>query len=82
MHDNIQVNDLIWTRDTMGHYYLGRVTGPWEYLATPEALQADIVNISFSHCELDDDPVAADDVPGKVVCELSGITSHHSSYQE
>ena len=68
MHDNIQVNDLIWTRDTMGHYYLGRVTGPWEYLVTPAALQADIVNIC--HCELDDDPVAADDVPGKVVASF------------
>ena len=68
MHDNIQVNDLIWTRDTMGCYYLGRVVGPWEYLATAEARQADIVNIC--HCELDDDPVAADDVPGRVVASF------------
>lgn len=64
MHSKVKENDLIWTRDTMGHYYLGRVISPWEYLATPAALQADIVNIC--HCELfsvDD----VDDVPGGVV---------------
>ena len=60
----VQKNDLIWTRDTMGRYYLGRVTGTWEYLATPEALQADIVNIC--RCEKIC-PVDVDDVPGGVV---------------
>ena len=66
MHRNVQDDDLIWTRDTMGCYYLGRVVGPWEYLATPEALQADIVNIC--HCELF--PVDADAVPGRVVASF------------
>lgn len=66
MHREVQENDLIWTRDTMGRYYLGRVVGPWEYLATPEALQADIVNIC--HCELE--AVPADAVPGKVVASF------------
>ena len=66
MHRNVQENDLIWTRDTMGRYYLGRVTSPWEYLATPEALQADIVNIC--HCELVS--VDADKVPGRVVASF------------
>ena len=45
LHCKVKVNDLIWTRDTMGCYYLGRVTSPWKYLATAKALQADIVNI-------------------------------------
>ncbi len=66
MHNNVEENDLIWTRDTMGRYYLGRVVNPWEYLATPEALQADIVNIC--HCELV--AVPADAVPGKVVASF------------
>lgn len=66
MHNNVEENDLIWTRDTMGCYYLGRVVGPWEYLAPPEALQADIVNIC--HCELE--AVPADAVPGKVVASF------------
>ena len=66
MHREVKENDLIWTRDTMGRYYLGRVTSPWEYLATPEALQADIVNIC--HCEIF--PVDADAVPGQVVASF------------
>ena len=64
LHREVEENDLIWTRDTMGRYYLGRVTSPWEYLATPEALQADIVNIC--RCEKIC-PVDVDDVPGGVV---------------
>ncbi len=59
----VKENDLIWTRDTMGRYYLGRVISPWEYLATPKALQADIVNI----CRCEIFPVDVDDVPGGVV---------------
>ena len=68
LHREVEVNDLIWTRDTMGRYYLGRVTSPWEYLATPDALQADIVNIC--RCELIG--VGADAVPGKVVASFRG----------
>ena len=63
MHREVKENDLIWTRDTMGRYYLGRVTSPWEYLANKESLQADIVN--FCRCKIF--PVDIDDVPGKVV---------------
>ena len=66
LYREVRVNDLIWTRDTMGRYYLGRVTRPWEYLATPEARQADIVNIC--RCELVS--VDADAVPGKVVASF------------
>ena len=63
LHREVKENDLIWTRDTMGRYYLGRVTSPWEYLANKESLQADIVN--FCRCKIF--PVDIDDVPGKVV---------------
>ena len=66
LHREVKKNELIWTRDTKGCYYLGRVTDPWEYLATPEAREADIVNIC--HCELV--PVGADAVPGKVVASF------------
>ena len=68
LHREVKENGLIWTRDTMGRYYLGRVISPWEYLATPEALQADIVNIC--RCELVS--VHADAVPGKVVASFRG----------
>ena len=63
LHREVKENDLIWTRDTAGNYYLGRVVSPWKYRATEEALQADIVNICC--CELVS--VDIDDVPGKVV---------------
>ena len=59
----VKVNDLIWTRDRDGRYYLGRVVSPWEYFANEESLQADIVN--FCRCELF--PLDVDEVPGKVV---------------
>ena len=68
----VEVNDLIWTRDRDGRYYLGRVISPWEYLANEESLQADIVNLC--RCEelflLD-----VDAVPGKVIaCFRPGKT--------
>lgn len=34
--------DLCWTRDRSGIYYLGRITGPWEYLNGVEATNFDI----------------------------------------
>ncbi len=55
---------LCWTRDTAGIYYLGRITGPWAYIATPDHRRADVVNIR--PCEwIEVGPVDA--VPGKVV---------------
>ncbi len=59
----VRANDLIWTRDTRGLYYLGRVTQPWEYLADEDSLNADIVN--FCRCKIV--PLRVDEVPGKVV---------------
>ena len=67
----VKVNDLIWTRDRDGRYYLGRVICPWEYLANEESLQADIVN--FCRCELF--CLDVDAVPGKVIaCFRPGKT--------
>ena len=39
------IGDLVWIRDFYGAYYLGRVTGEWEYRDVPENLKADIVNV-------------------------------------
>ena len=57
-------DDLCWTRDWTGNYYLGRVGPSWEYRAEPENLAADVVNIRpcvWSKVG------TADSVPGKVV---------------
>ena len=63
LHDNVDENDLLWTRDTAGIYYLARVVSPWEYFANEEAIEADIVNIV--RCEIH--RLQVDEVPGKVV---------------
>lgn len=57
-------DDLCWTRDTKGLYYLGRITGPWEYVGREENLAADVVNLR--PCDWVQ-VGAVDAVPGKVV---------------
>jgi hypothetical protein len=31
--DRVKENDLVWLRDDVNHYYLGRVTGDWNYVS-------------------------------------------------
>lgn len=57
-------DDLCWTRDDNFNYYLGRITGDWEYHSTKEYRDADIVNIR--PCEWFS-VGGVDSVPGKVV---------------
>jgi len=60
----MQVNDLCWTRDWDGIYYLGRIASDWIYRGGSEYREADVVNIR----ECDWKKVGAiDSVPGKVV---------------
>ena len=64
LKNNIRINDLIWTRDTQGNYYLAKVEAEWEYFSNKNAQDADIVNIV--RCNIIKVP-SVDDVPGKVV---------------
>jgi hypothetical protein len=65
----VSEGDLIWTRDTKGIYYLGKVLSGWEYLDNPEAREADIVNI----VRVDIKKVGSvDEVPGKVIACFRG----------
>jgi hypothetical protein len=73
LHDNVKPNDLIWTRDTAGKYYLARVRAArgksradsaWEYLDTPLGREADIANVV--RCQILPLP-QVDDVTGKIV---------------
>lgn len=64
LKNNIKTDDIIWTRDTEGNYYLGKVVSGWEYFSNPDAQDADIVNVV--RCDLKKVP-SVDDVPGKVV---------------
>jgi hypothetical protein len=64
IEQNVSKDDLVWTRDTKGHYYLCKVLSPWEYLETEEAKDADIVNIFKVDMRKIED---VDGVPGKVI---------------
>jgi hypothetical protein len=67
LEKNVKIDDLIWTRDTNGAYYLGKVKSKWEYYSNNEAQDADIVNIV--RCDLIKIP-SVDCVPGKVVASF------------
>lgn len=61
----VNPNDLIWTRDTKGNYYLAKVTSGWEYWISDEAFQqnidiANIFRVTFQ-------AIPIDLVPGKVI---------------
>ena len=45
LHDDVKCGDLIWTRDRKGKYFIGRVSGEWEYRHTEGHLDADIHNV-------------------------------------
>lgn len=45
IHENMNEDDLCYTRNTSGQFYLGRVTGPWRYETDPEHQQHELVNV-------------------------------------
>ena len=64
MKDRIEQNDLIWTRDWHGNYFLGRVTSDWFYETSEDCAKADVVNVR--RCEWHE--IGTEEaVPGKVV---------------
>ena len=64
LKNNVKHNDLLWTRDENGTYYIARVIRGWQYHNSKQALNADIVNTV--RCELLKIN-NVDDVPGKIV---------------
>lgn len=75
LHNNLQVckyihkwvgpDDLVWTRDPFGQYYLAHVLSGWEYWTTDESRQQNIDIANIFRCELK--RVDIDEVPGKIV---------------
>ena len=63
-HHHVQPDDLIWTRDLGGRYYLARVLDSWRYDDTQSAWDADVVNVVS--CEIRDIGFV-EAVPGKVI---------------
>lgn len=63
----VSKDDLIWTRDTKGQYYIGQVLSPWEYVDSTKAREADIVNVfrvKFTKVG------SIDEVPGKIIASF------------
>lgn len=67
LREKVKLDDLIWTRDKGGKYYLAKVQSTWEYLDTERGHKADITNIV--RCRIEPVP-HADDVPGKIVAHF------------
>ncbi|MEA2103231.1 MAG: hypothetical protein U9P79_01125 [Candidatus Cloacimonadota bacterium] len=75
IHDNLNVchyikkwvgkDDLVWTRDMAGEYYLARVISGWEYFVDGESIEKDIDIANVFRVEFQE--VAIDQVPGKVI---------------
>jgi len=64
LKNRMNVDDLCWTRNWNGIYYLGRIIGDWNYRGDKDHCQADVVNIR----QCDWKKVGeVDSVPGKVV---------------
>lgn len=62
--NRMKIDDLCWTRDWNGIYYLGQIVGDWNYRGEKDYRQADVVNIR----KCDWKRVGTiDSVPGKVM---------------
>ncbi|MEV8377047.1 GAF domain-containing protein [Kribbella sp. NPDC056861] len=57
----IPVGAFMWTREPDGPYYLGRLTGSWQYDASPGAAAADLVHVRA--CDWSSSPVPESAVP-------------------
>lgn len=68
IHREVGVGDLVWTRGIDAQYYLARVTAPWEYWVTPEAVENDIDVANVFRADIR--PVPSDAVPGKVIASF------------
>lgn len=62
--NRMSINDLCWTRNLDGIYYVGRISGEWQYKGDKESSEADIVNIRTIEWR---EAGTVDCVPGKVV---------------
>ena len=65
IYQNVRPNDLVWTRDPRGQYYIGRVVDGWEYWTNQVGRTLDIDIANIFRCEFNQ--VELDAVPGTVV---------------
>lgn len=68
-----QEGDFVWTRDSAGAYWLGRITGPWRFDGSAEASKWDLNNARS--CEWLEGSFRDWEVPGAVVRSFTGRSS-------
>ena len=71
MYERIKLNDLCWTRDNVGVYYLGRVLSDWRYENKEANVKADIVNVR--NCDWRK-VGTIESIPGKIITSFIGKT--------
>jgi hypothetical protein len=69
-------DDFVWTRDSAGGYWLGRISGPWRFDASTEATRWDLNNVR--DCTWLDGSFRDYEIPGAVVRSFTGRTSSSS----
>jgi hypothetical protein len=74
--EDAKCGDLVWNRDSSGAYWLGRITGPWRFDASPEASKQDMNNVRA--CEWLTRSYRDWEVPGAVVRSFTGPGSSFS----
>jgi hypothetical protein len=62
---DVDEGSFVWTRDTHGWFWLGRICGPYSYDADPSAAAVDLVHIR--PCEWLSTPTLEQDAPAAVV---------------
>ena len=62
--NRMKINDLCWTRDWNGVYYLGQIVSDWSYIRDKANCEADVVNVRKCNWVK---VGAVDAVPGKIV---------------
>jgi hypothetical protein len=43
--EEVQEGDLVWTRTTLGEYFLGQIVGPWRYDTSDDSKKYDLYNL-------------------------------------
>lgn len=63
IRNKMKMDDLCWSRDSDANYYLGRVLSDWNYKATRQHRDADVVNIRYCDWK----KIELESVPGAIV---------------
>jgi hypothetical protein len=68
--NDVKDGDLMWTRDGLGRYWLGQITGPWRFDKSPDSVKFDLYNVR--PCRWLKTSFRDFDVPGAVVNGFTG----------